>query len=550
MIALRLVSSLEKIFPDEPLSCSEFAAFSALRGERLSFQVAYTLCGLEYRKLKVEWNSDLPAEAEFHEVGCVPAMFPAFRNRHDEDYLRLTAGLFPDVLLPYPGYVEAVGDQWRSLWCTLTIPENAGGDYTFTITLYDRDQPETEPAACTGTVHVVPVQLPKQELIFSQWFHCDCLSEHYKIPVFSGDFWPLLERYLENAVRSGINMLLTPIFTPPLDTAIGGERPTTQLVGVRRNGTAYIFDFSLLERFIKLAQKKGIRYFEISHLFTQWGAAAAPKVMAETETGLRRIFGWDTPSDSPEYVSFLRQLLPALKDRLKELGVLEHTVFHLSDEPSQEHMENYLRATEGVKDLLADCYVTDALSNYEYYRDGLVPHPIPSTNHIEPFLEGHVRNLWTYYCCGQCMEVGNRFLAMPSYRNRILGLQLYKYNIRGFLQWGYNFWFRQYSLGQIDPFRVTDAGNAWPAGDPFSVYPGDDGYPIASLRQEVFYDALQDIRALKCLEQWLTQQEIQEIVEEGCEEPLTFRAYPRNSQWLLRTRERINQRIEREASSR
>lgn len=548
MITIRLISSLEKVFPDEALSCEERSTFSCLRGERLSFQVAYLLEGTDHQKLRVEWASDLQASVECHEVGCVPAMFPAYPYLHDGHYLRLTAGLYPDILLAYPGYVDAVGGQWRSIWCAVIIPEDAGGDYTFSITLREADNSDAEYASCGGTIHVVPAELPKQELIFTQWFHCDCLSEYYGIPPFSEEFWPLFERFLENAVRSGINMLLTPVFTPPLDTAVGGERPTTQLVGVIHRDESYTFDFSLLERFVRLARKKGIQFFEISHLFTQWGAAAAPKIVAETPEGNRRIFGWDTPADSPEYVAFLRQFLPALKDCLQRIGVLHQTVFHISDEPFAEHVSSYRKAVDNTQELLADCYVMDALSSFDFYKHGLVRHPIPSTDHIEPFLEAGVQGLWTYYCCMQSVGTGNRFLAMPSYRNRVLGIQLYKFDIRGFLHWGYNFWFRQHSIGKINPFYVTDGGNAFPAGDPFSVYPGENGQPLASLRQEVFYEALQDMRALKCLEHWMTKEEIIALVEEDCA-PITFTDYPHNSQWLLNMRERINRVIEQQTKT-
>ena len=47
-------------------------------------------------------------------------------------------------------------------------------------------------------------------------------------------------------------MILTPIFTPPLDTAVGGERRTVQLVGITKTGSEYSFDFTLLERWINL----------------------------------------------------------------------------------------------------------------------------------------------------------------------------------------------------------------------------------------------------------------------------------------------------------
>ena len=36
-------------------------------------------------------------------------------------------------------------------------------------------------------------------------------------------------------------MLLTPVFTPPLDTTVNGERLTVQLVDVRRDAGVYSF---------------------------------------------------------------------------------------------------------------------------------------------------------------------------------------------------------------------------------------------------------------------------------------------------------------------
>src|SRR5690606_38890715 len=96
--------------------------------------------------------------------------------------------------------------------------------------------------------------------------------------------------------------------------------------------------------------------------------------------------------------------------------------------------------------------------------------------------------------------VSNRFFSLPSVRNRIIGVQLYKFGIQGFLHWGFNFWYSQYSVKAIDPFRVTDAGGAFPSGDAFVVYPGPEG-PLDSIRWEVFREALQDMRALELLEQ-------------------------------------------------
>ncbi len=184
----------------------------------------------------------------------------------------------------------------------------------------------------------------------------------------------------------------------------------------------------------------------------------------------------------------------------------------------------------------------DALSDYSFYEDGLVERPIPASNRLEPFLEHQVPDLWTYYCCSQYKKVSNRFFCFPSARNRILGMQLYKYHIAGFLQWGYNFWYSQYSIRPIDPFRVTDAGGAFPSGDAFIVYPGEHG-PLESIRSEVFHEALQDIRALTLLEEKIGRDAVIRLLDDGLEHPITFQEYPQDARWLLKKREQVNQLI-------
>lgn len=50
-----------------------------------------------------------------------------------------------------------------------------------------------------------------------------------------------------------------------------------------------------------------------------------------------------------------------------------------------------------LKPLIEGYPMLDALSNYEFYEQGLVDRPVAATNHIEPFLEQNVPELWAYY---------------------------------------------------------------------------------------------------------------------------------------------------------
>jgi hypothetical protein len=90
-------------------------------------------------------------------------------------------------------------------------------------------------------------KLPKQKLIRTEWFHSDCLSTYYKTEAWSEKHWAAVGSFMKNAADHGINMILTPVFTPPLDTAVGGERPTVQLVDVKVFGRQVFLRFQKAE---------------------------------------------------------------------------------------------------------------------------------------------------------------------------------------------------------------------------------------------------------------------------------------------------------------
>lgn len=74
------------------------------------------------------------------------------------------------------------------------------------------------------------------------------------------------------------------------------------------------------------------------------------------------------------------------------------------------------------------------------------------------------------------------------------------------------------------------------------MYPYKDG-AIASIRQVVLNEGLQDLRALTMLEQRRGREYVRKLLDESWEGELTFRNYPRNEAYLTKLRERINQEI-------
>lgn len=541
ILETRLLSSLSKVFADEHLEDMRFSSGSMLTDEKYSFQVAYNWNGSLQKNVTVKITSDIDSFIEVKSVDLAPSEMPCYAN-HDDNILRDTPGLYPDILNDISSKgITLLPNQWRSLWITIngnnTIKQ---GVHRIKIAFINSNNEEF--SSEIFNVNIIGVELPKQELINTNWFHCDCISTYYGVEVFSSKHWHLLKKYIKTAVDNGMNMILTPIFTPPLDTEVGGERPTVQLVDVYKQGDIYTFKYNKLKKWIDVCQEVGIEYFEISHLFTQWGAKYAPKIVGIENEKLVQLFGWNTEAVESEYENFLSQFLPSLINFINETRISDKCYFHISDEPNIKQIESYKSASNLLSKYVNGFPIIDALSNYEFYKNGMVKNPIPATNEIGEFLENNVPNLWTYYCCAQHIDVSNRFFNMPSARNRILGVQLYKFNIAGFLHWGYNFWYSQYSLFPIDPYRVTDAAHGFPSGDAFVVYPGEDG-PIESLRLKVFNEALQDLRALSLLESYIGRDAVIGIIDRGLEKPITFSYYPKEKEWLLDKRQEINRLI-------
>lgn len=550
MIKSKIVSSLENCFLDNRINdFKEINRITALKNERISFQFICEMCDTEdpmRRVIKPVIEGELAEYATIREVKSVPVTMPTIPGIEHDNYLRTEPGLYPDLLLPstYEGNVYLVKNQLKSLWIEIDLRDICdkifAGKSELTISYY---YGEKQVSSSTVTVEIIDALLPEQELILTQWFYCDCIANYYHCEVWSERHWELIENFARVAKSNGINLLLTPVFTPALDTKVGGERLTNQLVGVNLEDGEYSFDFSLLDRWIEMCDRIGIKYFEIAHFFTQWGAQHAPKVMATVDGEYKKIFGWETDATSDEYVTFLRTFITEFLAHMKARGDDKRCFFHISDEPTNDHIEFYKAAKNSIADLLEDYTIMDALSSYDFYKQGVVKTPIPCNNHIGPFIEGKVPGLWTYYCSSQWKDVSNRFLAMPSARNRSIGMQMYKYDIVGFLHWGYNFYNTHQSYAMLDPYGDS-CGNDWvPAGDTYSVYPGMGGEALESLRIIVFYDALQDIGAMRLAEKLCGKERVLEAIETAFGGEITFDKCARSSEQMLAVREAVNNLI-------
>ena len=538
------LDSMAKVFYDEePVESIEGECPSFFVNEVFSVQLGIKSTDeSDNDQAEIEIGGLLAPFTRLREVVSVPVRY-AGKARHTGEYLRKAPGLFPDLLKDIKdGKLRLTSGYWQALHFTFDL-RNAGktklnfGKNNLIVTI----KTEGNEYKKEIELEVLRGELPKLSIYHTEWFHADCLADYYGVESLSERHWEIMANFIRHYGKSGMNTILVPTFTPPLDTEVGGERTTVQLVEVHKNGSSYSFIFDKVKRFIDICLESGIEYFEMAHLFTQWGANAAPKVMAYTEGELKKIFGWETDSEGEEYTHFLSFYLPDLIKKLDEWGLNGKVFFHLSDEPDENCIEKYSRLRKRIAPFLGDYPILDAVSRYSFVERGIVDRPVPGNNHLEPFLENKVKGLWTYYCCAQGDKVPNRFMSMPSVRNRIMGVLIYYFDIKGFLHWGYNFYNSQYSIEHINPYAVTDAGGAFQAGDAFLVYPGRDGKPEDSLRMMALNEGFQDYRALVKYEEKVGRAEVIALIERLYGGKLSMENYPTSYKYIEDLRKTINQ---------
>ena len=490
-VDIRLVDDLTKVLPsEEPDSLPH--PLVTRTGQSINFQVAW------HEHQDVYWSrSELTLTirtdgepVQVCHVDLVAAGLPAPADA-DDGYLATQPSLLPDLLTPLDASVDGALTTvvlqahhmgWNAVW--VSVPAFSG---TITVTVTHADSNLFE-----QTVSVTGVDLTHHDSDFinTQWLHPDCLGTYFHVPMWSEQHWHALANHVRAATQMGVNSLLTPIWSPPLDTAVGTYRPATQLLDISYDGT-YHFATERLDRWVDMALDAGIRYLELPHLFTQWGAHACPQFIVKTTEGEQRRFGWDTEATSPKYRAFVEQLIPFLIGYFRGRNLGDAIWWHISDEPDETNRSSYQAARKQVIDLLEGQMVGDALSDPDYID--LVDHPIVATTAVTRFREAGYEPSWVYYCVGQANAVANRFIAQRPIRHRMLGLQLFCANSRGFLHWAFDFYYSQLSVRPINPFADSSAGGAFFSGDPFVVYPADDLGVYYSLRYEMLRAAFEDL---------------------------------------------------------
>lgn len=525
-----LESSLKRIFPQSPAEASRFELLAA-RNSKIAFQVGIRneTDQVLHVTCTVEQAGDLDPRVRF--VGLTPVAHFALGTPAGEldgagKYL---PGLVPDVLWPQ-STAEICPYESRSFWVTLTIPRQASpGDRTILacLTLKEGGRTVKLPARLT----VAPLELQRRhDFPVTHWWWPQSTCDYYRTEMFDERWWQITRAQLENMYQHGSDVAYVPMFSFSFPQVV--ERPGQMLLIREPVPGTYEFDWTQVKRLVDLCRQIGFREFEWSHLWKNWTVANPTLIYKFQEDKYTSLWPPDEPQLSPKVIQFLRQFLPELQRFLDQEKLVEHSYFHLADEPQTEYIARYRAARDFLRREAPWMQVIDAVQDVQYGAEHLTDVPVCLLNVAPAYADRDISH-WVYFCCIPTGEYVNRFMDTPLPKIRMAGWTFYRLRANGFLHWGFNYWNGLNSGEPVDPFVDPTAAAApgIPAGDPFVIYPGPDGQPLDSIRWEVFAESLQDYALLQSVDIRPDDELLEDIK--------SYREFPRSEGWLQEARRQL-----------
>ncbi|OGV44534.1 MAG: hypothetical protein A2017_19675 [Lentisphaerae bacterium GWF2_44_16] len=494
-------SSLKRIYPSNIFPKSKAFEIEGALNEKMSFQVSVRFENDDnVNKIKVIAEGPSAWNIRVRRVGYVPVAHqntPILQDGKHNEGLGHIPGCVPDPLFDEDSAAMPCGET-NSFWISLKPHAKAApGNYSIKITVLSEKTGEKNTHSVKVKLHDIVIGKRKNFPV-THWFYMDALIDWYKTDYIDERLWKLLGAYFRNIAEHGQDTIYVPVFTPPLD---GVKRPSQLLHVTKKARDKYSFDWSDVKKYIGLAKKSGLEFFEWSHLFTQWGAANAIRIYEGQGKDGKLLWKPELEATSKTYRLFLTQFLNELHNFVKTEKISDKSFFHLSDEPhGDEHKANYQKARNMLNEIAPWMKVMDALSGIEFAREKLTDMPVPTIRAALDFLKENIP-CWCYYCCGPRGKFLNHLMDTPLAKIAMHGMLFYRWPFQGFLHWGYNYWYRSQTTELINPFTVQDGlayERGWAYGDTFLVYPGAEG-PVDSIRWEIFGESMQDYALLQTL---------------------------------------------------
>jgi len=497
ILVFKPVDPLEKIFKETAFFRSVEPVAHVAAGEHATFQwVVRGQKNIKSLKLEVDELSDDGNVLPVARVGYIGYIHVG-RNTPDpsRDKLSPISRLYPDPIIEKER-VDINANETQPIWITVTIPSDASpGLYTGKIRLSGTIGERSFEVSEEISVKVYPVRIDKTSLWITQWHHSGARNLEYifgekDLKPFSDEYWEYNRLVAEKMAEYRRNVVIIRF---------------TELSEFGKDSDGnYTFDFSNFDKLVEIFIEAGvIGRIEGGHIGGRTGGwtsdfTVSVPIVEEDTTYIER-----QSISSEEAKAFYRAFIPALTQHLEEKGWTDIYMQHLMDEPIPNNIDSYIEVAQFIKGLAPNLKIVEACHAKDL--DNMVDIWVPQLDYMHQDYDFYKERaeagdeIWFYTCLNPKGEYANMFIELPLLKTRILHWINYRYQIPGYLHWGFDYW-----MGP-DPFDETtgiqlESGTILVGGDNYVVYPGNRKL-ISCIRLEAMRDGVVDYELLKMLEE-------------------------------------------------
>ena len=383
------------------------------------------------------------------------------------------------------------------LFYTLHIPKNCkNGTYKGKVKLYSslKFGDEEIKGEVNFTLRVYDVVLKDKKnskFYLNLWQHNSVLANHLEVARYSDEHFNAMESYIRSLADLG-QRCATIIASDAPWAGQYSHRSRNDLTDVYEYNMAkisrtpdgeYVYDFSVIKRYIDLCFKYGIdRYIEVYGLCSIW---------QDDEYGFGKIAENHPDAIKLRYKDLSDGCIKTIKDGkeidayIKSLhdffisnGYIDKVLI-VADEPLDRNL--YERCVERLKTVAPKFIFSAAInttSHVEECKDYvnnfsvILPSVCEEYQNIQKYRNEYNKIFSWYVCCFP--KYPNMYISSNLLESRLIGYLTYCLNLDGFLRWDYTVWTK-------NP-RKDIRWHTFHAGDANFVYPNSDGSVLLSLR--------------------------------------------------------------------
>ncbi len=418
---------------------------------------------------------------------------------------------YGDILLNQQ-VVQVKSDMPHSVYVEIEVPADIqDGTYNGIIELYasklfDDEELIGEARYSLNVYDVVLPDLKNGNFYLDLWQHNSNIARKAEVELWSDRHFEIIEQYIKTLSEIGQRTITAVVTEIPwcgqrcfIEKGTPANMFEYSMVGVKKEKSGYIYDYSVLDRYISLCMSYGIdSEIEVFGLINNW-LSVSDGYYNYTNYGevLRiRYLSEDGTYKYMRKAKDIEEYIKALHSHFIENGWID-IVRVTADEPWE--LEVFKQNFERIRRLAPRFKYKAAIGKYNFFDSfrtqisDFAPSVCCFLNELQDFSTAvqkyHDNKFLWYICCSP--DAPNTYIRSGLLEARYVTVLTHYFGLSGLLRWSYNIW--------PEKPREDIRFSMFPAGDTNFVYPAGDMSPLLTLRYKALRRGIEDFELLQML---------------------------------------------------